>query len=69
MLVGALQSHETATVRFVTIVGNDLFKNEIPIDSGFDAFPNDKHPDHIPLSSFHECVSFCLFRSDPASPS
>jgi len=52
MLVGALQSHETFAVRFVATVRNRSFKNEPSIDPSLDAFPNGKHPDHIPLSSF-----------------
>ena len=33
MLVCALQSHETTAVRFVTIIGNDLFNHKISIDT------------------------------------
>ena len=33
MFVGALQSHETTAVRFVTMIGNHLFNHEISIDT------------------------------------
>lgn len=54
MLVGTLQSHETTSVCFVTIVRNNLFNHELSIDPGLDGLPNGKHPNLIPLCSFYE---------------